>query len=151
MPQPAAMPALRSTEAVAGSREAFLSDTTDVAKLSPAITPELTIPCVRFLCWTRLAPPRCATPAPVSHSVPVRASAGPSRRDSQLPGSSVDAQMLATLSLYKFAPSKRDELKPGDLKPAAQEFDALAPMPQGGRWSPYRAITVRVSGTWLNA
>ncbi|KAL7808587.1 hypothetical protein V8C26DRAFT_413045 [Trichoderma gracile] len=55
------------------------------------------------------------------------------RRDSQLPGSSVDAQMLATLSLYKFAPSKRDELKPGDLKPAAQEFDALAPMPP--RWT----------------
>lgn len=41
--------------------------------------------------------------------------------------------MLATLSLYKFAPSKRDELKPGDLKPAAQEFDALAPMP--ARWT----------------
>jgi hypothetical protein len=30
------------------------------------------------------------------------------KRDSQLPGSSVGAQILATLCLYKHAPSKRD-------------------------------------------
>ncbi|TFB05729.1 hypothetical protein CCMA1212_001470 [Trichoderma ghanense] len=181
MPQPSAvaMPAAELTEAVAGSREAFLSDTV-VAKLSPAFKPGLTIPFhrdVRFLITVRYPHARtCSTCLSTPSTFPGTSNSslqhgwplpgvrlqdlprtsyeylyGPSRRDSQLPGSSVDAQMLATLSLYKFAPSKRDELKPGDLKPAAQEFDALAPVPQGGRWSPYRAMTVHVSGTWLNA
>lgn len=68
MPQPSAMPAAEQKLWRATERGVFyLSDTTNVAKLSPAIEPGLTMPCVRWLCHSTVLGctyMQCAHPPP---------------------------------------------------------------------------------------